>query len=137
MKFRVFWILRSSEVCILGILGCWVFWDSPWIPPFQEWVSLTSIITQEAASSTPRQGIDVFFAVCALERPRQVLATDPGDTIYLTGNLDETEQNNLRNQMQRRSYQLRNASQKGLVLSMLRFKPSVIGQRRSWNIARA
>jgi hypothetical protein len=39
--------------------------------------------------------------------------------------------------MQRRSYQLRNASQKGLVLSMLRFKPSVIGQRRSWNIARA
>ena len=89
-NFGSFWILRSLDFGILGILGCWDFWDSPWTPPFQEWVSLTSIITQEAASSTPRQGIDFFFAVCALERPRKILATDPGGTIYLTGNLDET-----------------------------------------------
>ena len=130
-------VFRDLWIFFFGILGCWIFSDSLWIPVSQKWVSSTFIFSQEAASSIPRQGIDVFFAVCALERPRQVLATDPGDTIYLTGNLDETEQNNLRNQMQRRSCQLRNASQKGLVLSMLRFKPSVIGQRRSWNIARA
>ena len=103
------------------------FWGSPLgSPASQKCVPLTSIFAQEAAASTPREGVGVLFAVCALERPWRIPATDSGGNIYLTGNLGETADNgtanNLRNQVQLRSCHPRDVSQKGQVSFMLRWK---------------
>jgi hypothetical protein len=126
------WILtvfRSCDFCFLGFwdLGTLGFWGfPPGSPASQKWVPSTSIFAQEAAASTPREGVGVLFAVCALERPWRILVTDPGGNIYLTGNLAEAADtgtaNDPRNQMQLGSCHPRNASQEGQVSFRLRFE---------------
>ena len=127
-------VFRSCDFCFLGYwdlgtLGFWDFGDSPLGRPhprsgFPQ--LLSSIFAQEAAASTPREGVGVLFAVCALERPWRILVTDPGGNIYLTGNLAEAADtgtaNDPRNQMQLGSCHPRNASQEGQVSFRLRFE---------------